>query len=677
MIATAADLRRDVVVADLAGSVRAGVAALRAALDGVRAGSLRTALVAAADVRLAEPESELEPLLGDGAAAVAVGSDGVVAELVSAASVAEEFTYVWRTDEQRTLRVSETRFGTSHGYVRDMAEVIGAALRKAELPPARVARLVLGAPEPRAAAEAARRAGLDPARQLEASLLAEAGLLGTPEPLALLARALETAAPGDFLVVGAYGEGADALVLRATERLPAARPRPLADRLAHGIALPSYERYLRARGVLPSEPMGEPVTAMIEWKELKQDMRLYGSRCEACGLVQYPQARVCIGCQARDRMQDHKLGKRGSVFTFTIDNLAPVPEHPMPMAVIDLDSGGRVYLQVTDAAEGEVKVGAPVELPDALRLYDRPITRVENYCATGTDAFRNGCLAVAAGAHDVVLVLGAEKLKDRGGRGIPRLGHPLLARGNTAPGLFALAANRYMHTFGLGRETLAKVAVKNHRNGARNEKAHLRIEVTEEQVLKAPIIAWPFGLLDCCPTTDGAAAAIICRADLAKRFKQPPVLVKGAGLAVATGRPYFDPTFDYLGFRSTQAAARQAYEAAGITAEDIDFAEVHDCFTWTEISNIEDLGFCKKGEGGKLVEEGRTALEGDIPVNPSGGLKSFGHPIGASGVRMIYECVTQLRGEAGSRQVKDPELGLAHNVGGPGAVSCVIVLGRS
>ncbi len=150
-------------------------------------------------------------------------------------------------------------------------------------------------------------------------------------------------------------------------------------------------------------------------------------------------------------------------------------------------------------------------LADALRLYGRPITRVENYCATGTDAFRNACLAVAAGVHDIVLVLGAEKLKDRGGRGIPRLGHPLLARGNTAPGLFALAANRYMHTFGLGRETLAKVAVKNHANGAKNEKAHLRSEITVEQVLKAPIIAWPFGLFDCCPTTDGAAAAIVCR----------------------------------------------------------------------------------------------------------------------------------------------------------------------
>src|SRR3989454_507150 len=311
---------------------------------------------------------------------------------------------------------------------------------------------------------------------------------------------------------------------------------------------------------------------------------------------------------------------------------------------------------------------AAVSLADALRLYDRPITRVENYCATGTDAFRNGCLAVAAGLYDVVLVLGAEKLKDRGGRGLPRLGHPLLARGNTAPGLFALAANRYMHTFGLQRETLAKVAVKNHRNGAKNEKAHLRMEVTEEQVLKAPIIAWPFGLLDCCPTTDGSAAAIICRADLARRFHENPILVKGVGLAVETGRPYFDPTFDYLGFRSTQKAAAQAYAMAGIGPSDVDFAEVHDCFTWTEISNIEDLGFCQKGEGGRLVEEGRTALDGDLPINPSGGLKAVGHPIGASGVRMIYECVTQLRGEAGGRPGEQAEPRLAHNGGGPGAV---------
>jgi acetyl-CoA C-acetyltransferase len=343
-------------------------------------------------------------------------------------------------------------------------------------------------------------------------------------------------------------------------------------------------------------------------------------------------------------------------------------------AGIDPDDIEAAYLGTYMQGPGGGK--AAVSLADALKLYGRPITRVENYCATGTDAFRNACMTVASGVHDVVLVVGAEKLKDRGGRGLPRFGHPLLARGNSAPGLFALAATRYMHEFGMGRETLAKVAVKNHYNGARNEKAHLRSEITEEQVLSAPIIASPFGLFDCCPTTDGAAAAIVCRADLATRFRPQPVYVKAAALAVETGRPFFDPTFDYLGFRSTQKAAAAAYAMAGIAPSDVSFAEVHDCFTWTEISNIEDLGFCRKGEGPTLVEEGRTALGGDIPINTSGGLKSFGHPIGASGVRMIYECVTQLRGEAGERQVKSPQLGLAHNVGGPGSVACVVVLGN-
>jgi acetyl-CoA C-acetyltransferase len=163
---------------------------------------------------------------------------------------------------------------------------------------------------------------------------------------------------------------------------------------------------------------------------------------------------------------------------------------------------------------------------------------------------------------------------------------------------------------------------------------------------------------------------------MAARFRRPPIMVKAAALAVETGRPFFDPTFDYLGFRSTEKAARAAYAMAGIAPSDISFAEVHDCFTWTEISNIEDLGFCEKGEGPKLITEGRTALGGDIPINTSGGLKSFGHPIGASGVRMLYECVTQLRGEAGERQVPNPTFGLAHNVGGPGAVACVVVLGH-
>jgi 3-hydroxy-3-methylglutaryl CoA synthase/uncharacterized OB-fold protein len=360
VVATAIDLPRHAAVADLGGSARASLAALRAACDAVRAGSLARPLVVAADVRPAEPGSDLEAQLGDGAACVAVGGDEVIAELVSAASVSEQFTYAWRTDAQRYVQVADARFGNQYGVARDVPEAVTAALRKAELPPARVAALCLATPDPRAAADAAKRVGCDPKTQLAPAL--EVGVLGTPDPLVLLGRALETASPGDFVVVAAYGEGADALVFRATDALPPRRPVPLAERLAGGMAVPSYERWLRARGVLPADVGGEPVPTYIEWKELKQDVRLYGSRCESCGLVQYPQALVCIGCQTRERMTDVKLAKTGTVFTYTIDNLAQVPEHPMPMVVVDLDGGGRLYLQGTDCAEGDIAVGARVRL---------------------------------------------------------------------------------------------------------------------------------------------------------------------------------------------------------------------------------------------------------------------------------------------------------------------------
>lgn len=322
---------------------------------------------------------------------------------------------------------------------------------------------------------------------------------------------------------------------------------------------------------------------------------------------------------------------------------------------------------------------ASITMADALRFRGRPITRVENLCASGSDAFRNAAAAILAGQYEMVLVLGAEKLKDRSVRGLQREGvHPLHESGSTAPGNFALFAKRYMHTYGLDRTALAKVAVKNHANGMLSPKAHMRMTVTEEQVLKAPIIAYPFGLFDCCPTTDGASAAILCRADLARKYRDDLVLLRGSGLAVTTARPYLDPTCDFLGFPATRMAAAQAYKAAGISdpLKAIDFAEVHDCFTWTEIVNYEDLGFCKQGEGAKFIEEGRSSLQGDLPVNCSGGLKSFGHPVGATGVRMIYELTTQLRGQAGERQVKDAKTGLAHNVGGPGSLACVVILGR-
>jgi 3-hydroxy-3-methylglutaryl CoA synthase/uncharacterized OB-fold protein len=362
MIATAVDLPRASAVADFAGSLRAGLTALRAACDGVGAGSLRHALVTAADVRIAKPGGDLEGQLGDAGAAVAVGREGVIAELVSVASVAEEFTYFWRTDEQRYVQVADARFGNQFGFANVVPEALNAALRKAELPAGKLAKVVIAAPDARSAADAAKRIGCDPAKQLEPSLAGEAGMLGTAEPLVLLAKALETAQPGDFIAVAAYGEGADALVFRVTDAIAAARPRPVADALAGGTPVASYERYLRARNVLPNDVGGEPVPTYIEWKELKQDVRLYASRCAKCGLVQYPQARVCQGCQARDEMTDHKLARTGTVFTFTIDNLAQVPEHPMPMVIVDLDGGGRVYLQGTDCVEGDIAVDKRVRL---------------------------------------------------------------------------------------------------------------------------------------------------------------------------------------------------------------------------------------------------------------------------------------------------------------------------
>ena len=314
-------------------------------------------------------------------------------------------------------------------------------------------------------------------------------------------------------------------------------------------------------------------------------------------------------------------------------------------------------------------------LGDPLKLQGIPITRVSMYCASGMDAFRNGALAIASGVYDIALVLGFEKMRDGGYHRPARL-HPVIDNGERAPHIFALAANRYFKRYGASKATLAKVAVKNHHHGTLSPKAHLRMEITEETVLKAPLIYSPLGLFDCCPTTDGAAAAVLCRADRAKEFRPDPVYVKGIGLAVMSGQPYYKPSFDYLGFPATQRAAAVAYEQAGVSAADIDFAEVHDCFTITEILNYEDLGFCQRGEGGRFVEEGRAALGGEKPVNPSGGLKSFGHPVGATGVRMITELTLQLQQRAGQRQVPNAGLGLAHNLGGPGAVSCVSILGN-
>jgi len=317
-------------------------------------------------------------------------------------------------------------------------------------------------------------------------------------------------------------------------------------------------------------------------------------------------------------------------------------------------------------------------LGDIIKLHDIPITRVENFCATGMEAFRNACYAVAAGVYDTVLAVGVEKLKDSGLQGLPdSMPRPVLGVGRTAPGSFALIASRYFAKYGIGKETLAKIAVKNHRHGALNPKAHFQREITIEQVLKAPIIAWPLGLFDCCPTTDGAAAAIITRQNLAPKVRPDYIPVKALALSVSSMWPQFRPGFDYLGFSANVTAAQSAYQQAGIKdpLKELDLAEVHDCFTITELIIYEDLGFCPRGEAKRFIDDGVFELSGELPVNTDGGLKSFGHPIGASGLRMIYEVYKQLQGKAGPRQVKNPKLGLAHNLGGTPQVCCITILG--
>jgi acetyl-CoA C-acetyltransferase len=328
---------------------------------------------------------------------------------------------------------------------------------------------------------------------------------------------------------------------------------------------------------------------------------------------------------------------------------------------------------------------AGASLAEPLNFYPRPVTRVSAYCCTGMEAIRNAAFSIASGEYKMVLAVGVEKMREVTSRGslVARHileTHPVIAKGRTAPGVFAPIATRYFYEYGYSRETLAKVAVKNHYNGSLNPKAHFRSPITEETVLKAPMVVDPLGLFDCCPTTDGAAAAILTTPEIARDLKKDYTLIKGIGLAVTQG--YFSMPFqednDFLGFRSTREAAAMAYRQAGIKdpRKEIDVAEVHDCFTITELVNYEDLGFCGRGEGGRLISEGITALNGELPVNTSGGLKSCGHPVGATGVRMVVDIVNQMRGRSGKRQLRKADVGLAHTLGGPGAIACVFVLGK-
>lgn len=317
-------------------------------------------------------------------------------------------------------------------------------------------------------------------------------------------------------------------------------------------------------------------------------------------------------------------------------------------------------------------------VPTAIGLAGVACTRIENACPSGSDAFRVGCMAVASGVHDVVLVIGVEKMRDKsteeGLLARAAGGHPVYTRGESAPVLFAPFATRHMHEFGTTREMLAAVAVKNHHNGTLDPYAHFRSEVTVDDVLAAPPVCHPLGLLDCCPQTDGAAAVLLVSAERAHDFTDRPVYV--AGFGTATDHPYLHEKANFVGLPATTLAAGRAYEMAGVGPAELDMAEVHDCFTITEILDVEDLGFCDKGKGGVLALEGETAIDGRLPVNPSGGLLAKGHPIGATGVAQLTECWWQLREQAEDRQVALRHgFALQHNVGGRGSgVSVVSIL---
>ncbi len=309
-----------------------------------------------------------------------------------------------------------------------------------------------------------------------------------------------------------------------------------------------------------------------------------------------------------------------------------------------------------------------------------PAVRVENACSSSGCALRCGIMAIMSGMHDVVMVGGVEKMTHLSTQ--KNVEYLAMAsdfqfeqrNGMNFPALYALMAVAHMHKYGTTEKQMAMVAVKNHKNGALNPKAHMQKEITLENVLSSKPVAWPLKLYDCSLITDGASCMILTKPSIAKKFTDDPVYVTGS--AQANDKLNLFERDDLTSIKATQLASRKAYKMAGVRPSEIDVAEVHDCFTIAEIIAYEDLGFCKKGEGGRLIEQDETSLQGRIPVNTSGGLKSKGHPVGATGVAQACEVYYQLTGRAGKRQIPDAKVGLTHNIGGSGATAVVNIYSK-
>ncbi len=311
-------------------------------------------------------------------------------------------------------------------------------------------------------------------------------------------------------------------------------------------------------------------------------------------------------------------------------------------------------------------------------LLPAPAMRVENACASSGSALRCGIMAIMSGLYDIVLVGGVEKMTNQPTPEVTGIlatasDYPFEQwNGMTFPGLFALLATAHMHEYGTTEEQMAAVAVKNHKNGALNPMAHMQKEVSLDEVMKSRVVSWPLKLYDCSLITDGASCVILTKPKLAKKLTKNYVHIIGTGQSQDTFSLHERESLTTI--KAAKIAAQEAYKMADVRAKDINVAELHDCFTIAEIIGYEDLGFCRPGQGGKFIESNATSLKGTIPVNTSGGLKSKGHPVGATGTAQIHELYLQLTGQADRRQVPNAEIGLAHNLGGSGATGVVHIL---
>jgi len=363
LLATALDLHRECRTGDSANTLRAGTTAILSAFDAIKAGTSGRALVAAADMRPAEPRTGNEMSFGDGAAAVLLGADDLIAILEGQVSINDEFLGTWRRATDPYVQQFPGGFETKFGYQRVLTESVSTLLERLDVKPVDVARLILYTPSARAAQGVAKKLEMDPKSQLADALLGPVGDTGCAQVLLALAGALETAGPGDRIVVASYGDGSDALLFRVTEAIESRRDRRgVSYYLSRKRAMPSYGMYALFRDLVRTTPSEGASSPVVLWREIKQDLQLYGKKCRRCGMIQFPRQRVCVDCGTKDDFDDAKLARRGTVHTFTSDYLFPSLDPPTIETIVNVDGGGRVLVQMADAGPADVRIGLEVDL---------------------------------------------------------------------------------------------------------------------------------------------------------------------------------------------------------------------------------------------------------------------------------------------------------------------------